>query len=136
MIREFSTPSPELAGRLLRDVPYARMLVGYEMHQMSGNTQVALFSLEDVVQFMKAPKVEALLRVGSRASIAYVHADALIRWVAEALADPALAQRLRAAVDASDSYVAGVRAMQPILQERLDQCRAVAAATESLSGVG
>lgn len=91
MARELTTPSPELAERLLREVGPAERLTGLKMSVMGGSNPIALHSLAQVASFLKIGTYEQAKRANNQETIGYIDLKALEIWVREVLMDEELA---------------------------------------------
>ncbi|MHB1016972.1 MAG: hypothetical protein ACYC2X_03645 [Coriobacteriia bacterium] len=94
MARELTTPSPELAERLLREVGQAERLTGLKMSVMGGSNPIALYSLAQVASFLKIGTYEQAKRANNQETIGYIDLKALQTWVREVLMDEELADAI------------------------------------------
>ncbi|MHB1137170.1 MAG: hypothetical protein ACYCXR_08445 [Coriobacteriia bacterium] len=101
MARELTTPSPELAERLLREVGQAERLTGLKMSVMGGSNPIALYSLAQVASFLKIGTYEQAIRANNQETVGYIDLKALQIWVREVLMDEELADAI------ADEMVAG-----------------------------
>lgn len=119
-----STPTPELATKLLTEVGYDDRLVGLLMTPMSGSIERTIWSLEEAATFLHIDKNLHQ----NQASIRYIDFNLLQRWITEVYSDPELASAIGAEVAKYKTYGERVNPVKELLRERLEQCKALISA--------
>ncbi len=104
-------PDRELARRLLGTVPHRDRLP-------AGRLKPPVGLIPSPVRGLK--EVRLLLTPDDR-SLPGLNLSALAGWIRRVIGDTELADRVEAAVQAADSYVAGCRAVYELVVARLDQ---------------
>jgi hypothetical protein len=122
-----SEPSKELATRLLGEVSFEERLRAANLTPMGGTREQSIYGFRQAVNFLRIDEFEDLVAAGPRASVAYIHPDALRRWVAEVLGDTELAEAIGEAIADATNYVEIVRPVKELMEHRLSQCEAVLA---------
>jgi hypothetical protein len=122
-----SEPSKELAIRLLGDVSFEEGLRAGNLTPMRGTLQHSIYGFRQAVNFLRIDEFEDLVAAGPRASVAYIHPDALRRWVAEVLGDTELADAIGEAIAEGTNYVETMRPVKELMEHRLSQCESVLA---------
>lgn len=119
---KLSTPSAELAARILADVGFGERLVGVRMTPRAGMLRSSLYALREVAEFLNADSADEVFADGCRAGIGYVELDELAAWVAGEFGDAELATRIRSASRSPGNYLERSAAVRGLLEERLAQC--------------
>ena len=76
-MKNLSTPSRELASRILKEVKYEQRFAGTKMTPMAGNRLTSIYSFEEAVQFLHVDDLGDLMSMGSGASIGYLN----LKWL-------------------------------------------------------
>jgi hypothetical protein len=116
--RELTTPSPDLAERLLREVGQAERLTGLKMSVMGGSNPVALYSLAQVASFLKIGTYEQAIRPNNQETIGYIDLGALEKWVREVLEDVELADAIAAETAGGEPFGQVAPRVREILMSR------------------
>ncbi|NIN69541.1 MAG: hypothetical protein GTO63_33640 [Anaerolineae bacterium] len=122
-----SEPSKELAIRLLGDVSFEERLRAANLTPMRGSLEHSIYGFRQAVNFLRIDEFEDLVAAGPRASVAYIHPDALRKWVAEVLGDTELADAIGEAIAEGANYVEIMRPVKELMEHRLSQCDSVLA---------
>ena len=135
-----TTPSNDLARRILGDVAWDDALLGHTL-QGPGSASYSFTNVEHVAQFIGMSTLdvepEDLFLRGADIRACYVKPEALQEWVGTVVGDPELAAAIGDVIAADNGVDSYPVAMQPILQlvrERADQARAVLGITEETVG--
>lgn len=126
MAVELSMPAPELAERLLAEVPYDQRLTAASMSCLHGPASVDLYSLESAGRFLYMDSLDALREPTSGAVLGYIDPHALVWWLENTLGDGELAAAVREVVSAAPSYIAALEPMRELVARRVAQCEQVA----------
>lgn len=125
---ELRAPSPELAERLLAErESYEDRLTGWKAGSSTGNTQVSLYSLQEVADFLQMSDPGSLLQRGNHAFIGFVDLGQLQGWVREKLGDVELAEAIEAQVATGPSYADRIGPIRELMEARLEQAKAALA---------
>jgi len=119
--RELTTPSPDLAERLLREVGQAERLTGLKMSVMGGSNPIALYSLAQVASFLKIGTYEQAKRANNQETIGYIDLEALEIWVREVLMDEELADAIAEETRAGEPFGIVAPRVREILMTRAVQ---------------
>lgn len=126
---ELTTPTPEIAARVLGEVGWSDRLTGVSMQCLSGPTQMDLYSVDQAAAFLRADELEHLRDPVSGASYGYIDPAALVWWLDNVLQDGELAHAVEETAGQYQHYLAQIEPMHDLLVHRLVQCEEVALAT-------
>ena len=105
-------PSRDVALRVVGEVGFEERLLGVKMRPMVGNQEHFIYSVKEVVEFLRMEPVEDLLATGSKAYVGYIDLHVLKKWMAEVIRDQKLARAIEKELEIRDSFteqVAGSR---------------------------
>lgn len=123
------TPTVEMAGRAMRQVDYDHHIVGLKMAAMGGANPSALYSLEDVAEFIHVDDYETALR-DNHATVGYIDPMALASWIEDVLGDADLAAAIREVAGDGAVYGSIAPEIKDLILQRAGQLR------EALSETG
>lgn len=119
-----STPSSELAAKLLAEADYADRLVGMIMTPMAGNVEQPIWSLKEAAAFLHVD--QDLFH--NQASIRYLDLTVLQRWICEVYSDQELATAIGTEANKYQTYVEKIKPVKELLLERIKQCETLVSA--------
>lgn len=120
-----SEPSRELATRFVSKVAFEERIVGARMTPMAGVLQRPIHGIEEAANFLQIETLEEVSAAGPRASIPYIDPKRLKEWVEDVFGDTELAQAMGVAIDEGTNYVDTVKPIKELMDQRLEQCKAV-----------
>lgn len=119
---ELSLPSPALLERLTGEVGFDDRLAAVKMEATSGDSPVSLYSLEELVDFLRVPtEGRTLLIRGGHQYIPYVDPAALRRWVERALGDTELAAAIAEETDENAGLLGQLAGISRLVRRRWEQ---------------
>lgn len=115
-------PSRDVALRVVGEVGYEERLLGVKMRPMVGNQEHFIYSVKEVIEFLRMERVEDLLTTGSKEYVGYIDPHVLKKWMAEVIGDKGLAEAIREEIERLDNFKDQVAAIKIIISERFEQC--------------
>jgi hypothetical protein len=106
---ELTSPSKEVAKRILAEVGFEDRITGYRLRERTGIMTIRLYSVEDVVGLLNDPH--------PRLDFARLQ-----RWVGETMGDPELAGRIGDALQEDTSEQVRTIRIRDLMAQRLYQC--------------
>ena len=85
-------PSRDVALRVMGEVGFEERLLGVKMRPMVGNQEHFVYSVKEVIEFLRMDSVEDLLTTGSKAYVGYIDPLVLKKWMVEVIGDKVLAE--------------------------------------------
>jgi hypothetical protein len=118
-------PSRDVALRVVGEVDFEERLLGVKMRPMVGNQEHFIYSVKEVLEFLRMERVEDLLTPGSKEYVGYIDLRILERWMAEIIKDKDLAQAIKGESERSDNFKDQVAGIKTLIAQRFDQCVAL-----------
>jgi len=118
MTTELSTPTPELAASLRRNVESEERLVGIKMSVMGGANQTPLYSLASAADFLKIGTYEEAMVPNSQETIGYIDLDALEKWIRGVFRDEELADAIQLETAKGEAFGIVAPRIRELLQTR------------------
>ena len=122
---DLSSPSKQLAAKILEPVSFKQRLVGVKMTPMAGNVEQPIVSLQEAVRFLRMPSLERVLAAGPRASVPYVDPQVLQAWVLDVISDQELSEAIGEKAAKGQNYREKAESMRELLKLRVEQARTV-----------
>jgi hypothetical protein len=106
---ELTSPSKDLAERVLTEVGFEDRLTGYRLRERTGATTIRLYSFEEVVGLLNDlhPRLDF---------------DRLERWIRETMGDPELAEKIEDVIQEDMSDRVRTLRIKDLMALRLYQC--------------
>ena len=118
-------PSREVALRVVSEVDFEERLLGVKMRSMVGNQEHFIYSVKEVIEFLRMEHVEDLLTPGSKEYVGYIDLNILEKWVAEIIRDKDLAEAIKEESERSNNFKDQVTSIKALIAERFSQCVAL-----------
>ena len=118
-------PSRDVALRVMGEVGFEERLLGVKMRPMVGNQEHFVYSVKEVIEFLRMDSVEDLLTTGSKAYVGYIDPLVLKKWMAEVIGDKVLAEAIKEEMERLDNFKDRVAAIKMLVSERFNQCVAL-----------
>ena len=118
-------PSREVALRVVSEVDFEERLLGVKMRSMVGNQEHFIYSVKEVIEFLRMEHVEDLLTPGSKEYVGYIDLNILEKWVAEIIRDKDLAEAIKEESERSNNFKDQVTSIKALIAERFNQCVAL-----------
>ena len=118
-------PSRDVASRVVGEVDFEERLLGVKMRPMVGNQEHFIYSVKEVIEFLRMERVEDLLTPGSKEYVGYIDTHILKKWIAEVIEDKDLAEAIKEEIERSDNFKDQVTAIKALITARFSQCVAL-----------
>jgi hypothetical protein len=118
-------PSRDVALRVMGEVGFEERLLGVKMRSMAGNQEHFIYSVKEVLEFLRMERVEDLLTTGSKEYVGYIDPHVLKKWMAEVVGDKGLAESIEEEIERFDNFKDQVAEIKALIAQRLDQCVAL-----------
>ena len=118
-------PSRDVALRVVGEVGFEDRLLGVKMRPMVGNQEHFIYSVKEVIEFLRMEPVEDLLTPGSRSYVGYIDLQVLKNWMAEVIRDQGLAEAIENALEIKDNFKDQVAEIKALIADRFNQCVAL-----------
>ena len=118
-------PSRDVALRVVGEVGYEERLLGVKMRPMVGNQEHFIYSVKEVIEFLRMESVEDLLTTGSKSYVGYIDLHVLKKWMAEVIGDQGLAEAIEKELEIRDNFKDQLTSVKALIEQRLDQCLAL-----------
>lgn len=128
-----SMVNEELASKLLSEVEYGQHIEGTKMAPMTGGVILFICSLKELLRDMFMSSIESLSIIGGNGIIGYVDLDKLKNWVNDAFGDHELAVAIGEEIEKGTCYADRVGPIRQLIEERLQQCKALLTSQENES---
>lgn len=129
-----SMVNEEMATKLLSEVEYGQHIEGTKMTPMTGGTTSFICSLKEVLSYLFMSSTESLSIMGGMGIIGYVDLDKLKNWVNDTFGDQELATAIGEEIEKGSCYADRVGPIRQLIEERLQQCKALLPSKENESG--
>jgi len=124
MVR-LSKPSRDVALRVVGEVCFEERLLGVKMMPMVGNQEHFIYTVKEVIEFLRMEPVEELLTTGSRSYVGYIDLQVLKKWVAEVIGDQGLAEAIDKEIETKENFTDRLAVIKALIAERFRQCKAL-----------
>jgi hypothetical protein len=114
IMQALSQPDPALAARILADVSYEQRLVGYRCRARWGQVRAHIYGFKELALLLRDRRPAIDLGV-------------VERWLRTVIGDGELADRVAEVIAAAPADQERMRQVGSLLDERLAQCRQIAA---------
>jgi hypothetical protein len=118
-------PSRDVALRVVGEVDFEERLLGVKMRPMVGNQEHFIYSVKEVIEFLRMESVEGLLTPGSKEYVGYIDLHILEKWMAEIIKDKDLAEAIKEESARSNNFKDQVTSIKALIAERFSQCVAL-----------
>lgn len=115
-------PSRDIALRVVGEVGYEERLLGVKMKSMVGNQEHFIYSVKEVIEFLRMERIEDLLTPGGKEYVGYIDPHVLKTWIAEVIRDQRLAEAIKENIERLDNFKDQVAAIKILISERFEQC--------------
>ena len=110
---ELTSPSKDLAERILTEVAFKDRLTGYRLRERTGITTIRLYSFEEVVALLHDP-------------FPRIDFVGLESWIRGVKGDGELAEKIKKVIEAESNELERLKRIRALMEERLQQCKSVA----------
>jgi len=107
-----TTPSRELAVRVLDEVDFEDRITGSSLHLRAGVKILSLYSLLDIFRLLKEP-------------YPYIDFDQLVNWTRSVIKDEELADKIKTVIAQESNQQETLPLIRDLVGVRLIQCRQV-----------
>lgn len=118
-------PSRDVALRVVGEVDFEERLLGVKMRPMVGNQEHFIYSVKEVIEFLRMECVEDLLTPGSKEYVGYIDLHILEKWMAEIIKDIDLAEAIKEESARSNNFKDQATSIKALIAERFSQCVAL-----------
>ena len=118
-------PSRDVALKVVGEVGFGERLLGVKMRPMVGNQEHFIYSVKEVIEFLRMESVEDLLTTGSKSYVGYIDLHVLKKWMAEVIGDQGLAEAIEKELEIRDNFKDQLTSVKALIEQRLDQCLAL-----------
>lgn len=118
---KFPVPSEEEATFLLRELNWGEHFVGMEMNPTAGNQDIYMYSLREVLRFLKHGTAGMGLSSGGKGAINWLNIDPFVVWVRDALKDKELADELEKELATEEFFYGKIQIVGHLVNSRYAQ---------------
>lgn len=121
----FPIPSEEEAAFLLRELEWGDHFIGVEMNPSAGSQDIYIYSLKEVVRFLKHGTAGMGLSSGGKGSISWFDIDGFILWVRNSLKDTLLADQIQEETMGEEFFHGKIQKLGHLVDIRYSQLKGV-----------
>ena len=118
-------PTRDVALSIVGEVGFEERLLGIKMMPMVGNQEHFIYSVKEVLEFLRMEPVEDLLTPGSKSYVGYIDLHVLKKWMAEVIGDQGLAEAIQNVLEIKDNFKDQVAEIKTLIADRFSQCVAL-----------